>query len=75
MSRPKATEGERRIITDMTFTPEVSVNAYIIKKWVYGIEMEHSLPTIDKLVQFLKGQPKGIYFSTLDISWQGCLMH
>ena len=68
MSRPKAKEGERRVITDMTFPPETSVNAYIVKNGIFGIEMEHSLPTVDSLVQELKTRDKGAYLSTLDIS-------
>ena len=68
MSRPKAKEGDRRIITDMTFPHEVSVNAYIVKNGLYGIEMEHSLPTVDSLVQYIRHGDKGVYLATLDIS-------
>ena len=57
MSRPKANPGDRRIITDMTFPYEDSVNAYIVKNGVFGIEMDHSLPTVDCLVQDLRKTP------------------
>ena len=67
MSRPK-NNGDRRIITDMTFPPDVSVNAFIVKNGIYGIEMEHSLPTIDNLVQCITRMPRGAVMSTLDIS-------
>ena len=68
MSRPKATEGDRRIITDMTFPDEVSVNAYIVKNGIFGIEMDHSLPTVDGLVQFLRHAPTGVHLATMDIA-------
>ena len=67
MSRPK-NDGDRRIITDMTFPPQSSVNAYIVKNGLYGIEMEHTLPTIDNLVQCIKHYPPGAFLATLDIS-------
>ena len=68
MSRPKSVRDERRVITDMTFPSEVSVNAYIVKNGIYGIEMEHSLPTIDALAQYIRHMPKGIVLSSLDIA-------
>ena len=68
MSRPKAEEGARRVITDMTFPIDKSVNAYIVKNGVFGIEMEHSLPTVDSLVQYLNTVPRGAYLATMDIS-------
>ena len=68
MSRPKADAHSRRVITNMTFPWEVSINAYIIKNGVYGIEMDHSLPTVDNLVEELKVYKKPPYLSTLDIS-------
>ena len=68
MSRPKADPGARRVITDMTFPSEKSINAYVIKNGIYGIEMEHRLPTVDRLVQDLRPMPKGVFLATIDIS-------
>ena len=67
MSRPK-NDGDRRIITDMTFPSECSVNAYVVKNGVYGIEMDHTLPTSDNLVQHIRNMPPGVFLATLDIS-------
>lgn len=36
MSREKKGEEDRRIIIDMTFPEQTSVNAYIFKKYYYG---------------------------------------
>ena len=72
MSRPKAQGESRRVITDMTFPAEASVNAYIVKNSVYGIEMEHSLPTVDALAQELRHSEKGIHLSTLVIAQHYC---
>ena len=68
MSRPKANPDDRRIITDMTFPSDLSINAYIIKNGVYSIEMDHELPTVDTLVQHLRNNQPGAYLATLDIS-------
>ena len=68
LMRPKATERERRVITDMTFPPDSSINAYIVRNGLYGIEIHHSLPTIDSLVQDIKCMSRGVYLATLDIS-------
>ena len=68
MSRPKSDPGARRVITDMTFPQDKSINAFVIKNGIYGIEMEHTLPTVDNLVQYLRYQEKGVYLATLDIS-------
>ena len=68
MSRPKADAHSRRVITDMTFPREASINSYVIKNGIYGIEMDHSLPTVDNLVQELRGYDSPPLLATLDIS-------
>ena len=68
MSRPKSHSSERRVITDMTFPPEVSVNAFVIENGVYGIEMDQSLPTVDNLVQHIRHMPQGVFLATMDIA-------
>ena len=68
MSRPKADPTTRRVITDMTFPYEASVNAFVIKNGVFGIEMEHTLPTVEALVRDLKAMGQGAYLATLDIA-------
>ena len=68
MSRPKSDPTARRVITDMTYPAHDSINAYVIKNGVYGLEMPHSLPTVDKLVEQLKQVGPGAYLATLDIA-------
>ena len=68
MTRPKRDTQDRRVISDLTFPDEVSVNAYIIKNSLYGIEREHSLPNIDGLVEDLRAVGGGAYMATLDIA-------
>ena len=68
MSRPKSDPNTRRVITDMTFPHEDTVNSYIVKNGVYGIERDHSLPTVDDLVcEINKVGHTGVYLATLDI--------
>ena len=68
MSREKGATGKRRIITDMTFPSESSINAYIVKNGVYGVENHHSLPTVDTLAHIMREMGPGVHLSTVDVS-------
>lgn len=68
MSRPKRDSEERRVISDLTYPEERSVNAYIMKNSVWGEQRTHSLPTVNDFVSRLKESGKNSYMSTLDIS-------
>ena len=45
---------KRRVITDLTFSPDRSVNAYIMKNSALGQVRDHSLPSMADLVTALK---------------------
>ena len=68
MSRPKKTSEERRVISDLTFPPETSVNAYIIKNNLNGTVVEHRLPTVDCLSAHMQRVGNGAYMGSVDIS-------
>ena len=68
MMREKGDQGKRRIITDMTYPQEASINAYIVKNGVYGFEHAHSLPTVDALVSDMAAMGPGTFLSSIDIS-------
>ena len=68
MSREKGDTAKRRVITDMTYPQQKSINAYIVKNGVYGIENEHTLPTVEALADDLRHMGKGSYLSTIDVS-------
>ena len=68
MTRPKRDTEDRQVISDLTFPDESSVNAYIIKNSVFGIEQEHSLPNIDGFVEALREMGPGSFMATLDIA-------
>lgn len=68
MSRPKKDSDNRRIIADLSFPKESSVNAFIRKNAVWGQTREHSLPTVNQLVDRLKMMGPNSYMSTIDIS-------
>ena len=53
MTRPKAEEGKRRIIVDLSF-PEGGVNAYIHPHTYHGKDAVHSLPIVNNLLQILQ---------------------
>lgn len=51
MTRPKRDSDDRRVISDLTFPPEHSVNAFILKNAVWGIPRQHSLPTVTEFME------------------------
>lgn len=68
MSRPKRDSNERRVIADLSFPEDVSINAYILKNAVWGETRAHSLPTVSQFVEKVKELGPGSYMSTVDIS-------
>lgn len=68
MSRPKKDSDARRVIADLTFPEESSVNAYIMKNGVWGETRCHSLPTVEAFVEKLKGVGSRAHMSIIDIS-------
>lgn len=68
MTRAKKGSTNRRVITDMTFPNEKSVNAFIIKNMVNGTQRQHALPTVDEFVEQLGALGPGSYMSSTDVS-------
>ena len=68
MSRPKSDPQKRRIITDLTFPNENSINAYIFKNAALGGVRDHSLPTVSDFVGDLVGSGRGSYMFTVDVA-------
>ena len=68
MSRPKTDSHKRRIITDLTFPQECSVNAYVMKNSALGEVKDHTLPSVADLVRVLRGAGRGAYLCTVDIA-------
>lgn len=68
MSRPKRDSIDRRIIADLSFPQELSINAFILKNAIWGQARNHSLPTVSEFVEKVKEMGPGSYMSTVDIS-------
>ena len=68
MSREKSSSDKRRIISDLKFPPEASINAYIPKNTLYGKTRVHQLPKSDDVVAALDLEYKEYYLYTLDIA-------
>ena len=68
MTRPKSSPDDRRVITDLTYPEDSSVNAYIKKNVVMGLSMSHSLPSIDAVVERLQQAGPTAHLFTLDVS-------
>ena len=68
MTRPKAEEGNRRVIVDLSF-PEGGVNAYIQPHLYNGQEVAHSLLTITDLLNLVReGDMEDTLLAVIDIS-------
>ena len=67
MTRPKSDPQKRRIITDLSFPQEQSINAYIKKNCSMGRNQEHSLPTVQAVVEEVKRVGPGATLFTIDI--------
>lgn len=68
MSREKRGSEERRVIIDMTYPPETSVNSYIFKNTVLGTPRDHALPNVDSFVEELVKIGPGAVMSSTDVS-------
>ena len=68
MTREKSDPTKRRVITDMSFPREKSVNAFIIKNTAMGDTRLHTLPTVDTFTKELRAIRSQAYMFTMDIS-------
>lgn len=68
MSRAKKGSDTRRVITDMTFPKEKSVNSFLMKNTVNGVKRNHILPTVEGFVNELTNMGKGSFMSSTDVS-------
>lgn len=68
MSREKKGTDDRRIIIDMTYPHESSVNSFICKNTIMGVQHDHRLPTIDDLTDIIKEVGSEAYVCSTDVS-------
>ena len=68
MTREKADPAKRRVIADMSFPQESSINAFIIKNTAMGDTRYHTLPTVDTFTKELRSIGEGAHMFTMDIS-------
>ena len=67
MTRPKSEIDKRRIITDLSYPKDKSVNAYIKKNCTMGNNHDHSLPTVKLVVDQIKRVGPGVTLFTIDV--------
>ena len=68
MTRPKSDPDKRRVITDLTFPLDSSINAYIMKNSALGEVREHTLPSVADLVADLRHAGPSAHLFTVDIA-------
>ena len=68
MTRPKVNPHKRRVITDLTFPYDRSVNAFIMKNSALGIVRQHNLPLVADLVELITDLGPDASMFTVDIA-------
>ena len=68
MTRPKNDPAARRVITDLTFPHDASVNAFIRKHTVMGMPNTHSLPSFDDVVRCIQEVGRTAHMFTIDVA-------
>ena len=61
MTREKADPTKRRVIVNMSYPAEKSINAFILKSTALGDTRQHCLPTVDKFAKELHETWEGAY--------------
>ena len=68
MTLPKSDSNERRVIVDLSF-PEGGINAHIFKNSFDGMEVRHTLPSIQMVTDSVKEMGiNSAYLASIDIS-------
>ena len=69
MTRPKpGSDGERRVIVDLSFPPGEDINSCITKNIYNGKMFSHTLPTVDDLVNIIRALDYQVYIYSIDIA-------
>ena len=68
MSREKNDTTKRRIITDVRYPDELSVNSFIPTNTIMGKMREHKLPRSDDVVKYINMQNDDYWLSSLDMA-------
>lgn len=69
MTRPKAESEKRRIIIDLSYPSGKSVNEFVVKNNYYGHHIDHSLPKIDDVINYVESKGFSVALATIDIRW------
>ena len=68
MSREKAGSDSRRVILDLSWPKDASVNAGIDKDSYLGVDFNLTFPTIDHITNEIKKMGRGCYLYKVDVS-------
>ena len=67
LTREKS-DGRRRIVIDLSFPSDTSINAYIKKNTIMGVKREFGLPNVDQVVECISQTKGQAYLFSCDIS-------
>lgn len=67
MTRPKSNPSKRRIIVDYSYPDGAGVNGHINKNEVFGILLEHDLPTVGQAVDIIRQRGFAVHLATIDL--------
>lgn len=68
MTRDKKGSDDRRVIIDMSYPIDNSVNAYMYKNCSLGRQRDHTLPSVDDVVKIMSQMGTNAYIASTDIS-------
>lgn len=68
MSRPKRDTEARRVIADLSYPDDNSIDAYILRNAVWGQTRDHTLPTVAQFMDKVREYGHNAYMATVDIA-------
>lgn len=67
MTRPKTESSHRRIIIDLSYPEDNNVNSSVVKNNYYGQVIQHTLPKIEDVIEFVETKGFNMALATIDI--------
>lgn len=67
MTRPKSNTSKRRFIVDYSYPEGVGINSRINKNEVFGMVLEHGLPTVSQAIEVIRRKGFAVHMSTIDL--------
>lgn len=67
MTRPKAEQGKRRIIVDLSYPLNNNVNSFVQKNTIFAVRHDHRLPRVHDTVRAIQAHDYQVLLATIDV--------